>query len=554
MSRNVLKSSVQNASFSIIFQILFRAITFILNAFIIRTVGQDVLGIMNVRLLLLESTILFLSKEPINKACLSDTKNHNWAQVINQIWLSVPLTGLLSLVLVYIWINVLSPTDEIYFAQYKLGCYSIALSCIIEQMTQCVVLVAQSFCFVKLKIVIETLYIIFRTLIFVYLVLNSPKNAINAFSIAQITSAILLCILYYGFFSWYISKLNRLKTEENLVNMNENLKRKLFSDMHDFPFQTIYDFFPGIMENDERILNRELCLLTISFAKQSIVKQVLTEGEKYVMTISPVLTFSQQSMYDIVNNLGSLAARFIFRPIEESAYFYFTQMIKRDVPLALQDRKNVGESSLVLSQLCKVVTSIGLVIVVFGQSYSYTLLFLYGGKKLVETTLPVTLLKFHSGAIVLLAINGVTEGYVFATMDNQQLDKYNYVMVFFSITFLLISYILTNIFGPVGFILANCINMMARILHSLSYIKKQYKDTIFNPLEGLIPGPKFSVALTVSAFAIKLSESYIKNIPLHICIGAFFFLVTISAWALENLSLLKLGYNKYKRRVSLKSD
>lgn len=29
------------------------------------------------------------------------------------------------------------------------------------------------------------------------------------------------------------------------------------------------------------------------------------------MTISPVLSFSQQSMYDIVNNLGSLAARLV---------------------------------------------------------------------------------------------------------------------------------------------------------------------------------------------------------------------------------------------------
>lgn len=41
------------------------------------------------------------------------------------------------------------------------------------------------------------------------------------------------------------------------------------------------------------------------------MKQVLTEGEKYVMTVSPVLTFSQQSIYDIVNNLGSLAARYL---------------------------------------------------------------------------------------------------------------------------------------------------------------------------------------------------------------------------------------------------
>lgn len=67
--------------------------------------------------------------------------------------------------------------------------------------------------------------------------------------------------------------------------------------------------------------------------------------------------------------------------------------------------------------------SIGLVVVVFGQAYSYTLLYLYGGRKLVENFLTVTLLRFHSFAIVLLAVNGVTEGYVFATMNNEQLDR-----------------------------------------------------------------------------------------------------------------------------------
>lgn len=206
-------------------------------------------------------------------------------------------------------------------------------------------------------------------------------------------------------------------------------------------------------------------MLTVSFVKQSVIKQILTEGERYVMTISPVLTFSQQSMYDIVNNLGSLAARFIFRPIEESAYFYFTQMILRDEDIEYQDEKNIAEATNVLSQLCKVVTSIGLIVVVFGQSYSYTLLYLYGGHKLIETGLPVTLLQWHSFAIVLLAINGVTEGFVFATMNSQQLDRYNYLMVVFSVMFLLISYVLTNIFGAVGFILANCINMGARIIH-----------------------------------------------------------------------------------------
>lgn len=65
---------------------------------------------------------------------------------------SVPISGILGLILVYVWINILIPTDPIYSSQYKLGCYAVALSCIVEQLTQSVVLVAQSYCFVKLKV------------------------------------------------------------------------------------------------------------------------------------------------------------------------------------------------------------------------------------------------------------------------------------------------------------------------------------------------------------------------------------------------------------------
>ncbi|XP_057672501.1 protein RFT1 homolog isoform X2 [Diorhabda carinulata] len=534
MARNILKSSIENASFSIVFQVLFRCITFILNAYIIRTVGQEVLGIMNVRLLLLESTILFLSKEPILKACLTNTSTINWAQVINQIWLSVPLSSVINITLVYVWINILTPTDDKYQHQYELGCYAVALSCIVEQVSQ---------------VVIDTLYVVSRTIIFVYYVETEPEYPINAFSIAQIVSSVILCLSYYGFFLWYIPALNKVK---EIKKKEKNAEKNIFSDMTDFPFTSFIQLFPGIMENKEAMLDSKLCVLTMSFIKQSVVKQVLTEGERYVMTVSPVLTFSQQSVYDIVNNLGSLAARFIFRPIEESAYFYFTQMIKRDEILTKQNKKQVAESAEVLSQLCKIVVTIGLVVVTFGQAYSYSFLYLYGGQKLVENNLSVVLLRFHSFAIVLLAINGVTEGYVFATMNNQQLDRYNYLMVIFSVMFLLISYILTYIFGPVGFILANCINMTARIVHSLNYIHKQFQDTEFTPLDGLIPGKKFLITLVLSGIVTILSEIYLleKSIFIHIGAGAVFFLITVSIWALDNMTLLRLGLEKYKSRKS----
>lgn len=172
------------------------------------------------------------------------------------------------------------------------------------------------------------------------------------------------------------------------------------------------------------VFNENLQTLVWSFFKQGFLKQVLTEGEKYVMSISPILTFSQQATYDIVNNLGSLAARFIFRPIEENSYFYFTQTLTRDIPLKHQPRAKVEQACSVLYSLLKVVTSIGLIGMVFGQSFAKTVLTLYGGSKFLEDDgLSVLLLRWHALAIVLLAINGICEGYMFATMTSAELDK-----------------------------------------------------------------------------------------------------------------------------------
>ena len=39
------------------------------------------------------------------------------------------------------------------------------------------------------------------------------------------------------------------------------------------------------------------------------MKQLLTEGERYLMTFLNLLTLSQQGIFDVVSNLGSLAAR-----------------------------------------------------------------------------------------------------------------------------------------------------------------------------------------------------------------------------------------------------
>lgn len=547
MGRNLLMSSLENASFNIIFQIIFRCVTFIINAWVIRNVGHEVLGIMNVRLLLLESTILFLSREPFNRACLGQKDEFSWHQIINQIWLSVPLSCILSLFFVYIWLNVLPLGNPEYAFQYAFGCWSVAVSCVIELCSANMALVTQLFCFVKLKVALDTLHIFVRTVIFVSVIIYDRTLALVAFSLAQVCSIAAVGIIYYIFFYWYI-KNKPLFAKGALKNtfVPESVLTKLYENMDDFQFTSLKEFLPKWLGSINLTFNKKLSSLTVSFAKQGIVKQLLTEGEKYVMSVSPVLTFSEQATYDVVNNLGSLAARFIFRPIEDSSYFYFTQMVSRELPLHKQDQHKIRESSTVLSQVCKTVSSIGLIVLVFGQSYAYTLLWMYGGESFVASGLPVQLLRSHCLAIVLLAVNGVTECYTFATMTSAQLNSYNYLMVFFSISFLIISYVLTYTFGPVGFIISNCINMFARIMHSIHFINKKYKDTGYKPLDGLNVGKVFVLVLFIAGCLCKVSENKLTQVSvvLHIAIGAVCLALVLLAWAYENRELVIKLYKK----------
>lgn len=198
--------------------------------------------------------------------------------------------------------------------------------------------------------------------------------------------------------------------------------------------------------------------------------------------------------------------------------------------------------------MCRAVTSIGLLGFVFGQSYAGTLLLLYGGADFVSGGLPETLLRWHCVAIILLAINGVTEGYIFATKTSKEIDSYNYYMAIFSVTFLLLSYQLTNMFGPVGFILANICNMIFRISYSTNYITKQFNAVQMKPLHGLLPGKLFATVLLTAGIICKFSESNIlpQSILYHLLVGILCGSVAMIGWCYENRALVQIGIDRVK--------
>jgi len=212
-------------------------------------------------------------------------------------------------------------------------------------------------------------------------------------------------------------------------------------------------------------------------------------------------------VYDIINNLGSLAARFIFLPIEESFYVFFASILYRGEPAERQKKESVQLAAETLGNLLTFVLLIALIILSFGFAYSHLALDLYGGRLLSEGGGP-TLLRWYCLYVLLLAMNGVTECFVFAAMSQEQVDRYNRTMLVFSFTFLTASLFFTRLFGSLGFILANCINMVARILHSCIFIQSYFASTPYRPLRDAIPS-RTTLLILLAAFVITaVSEEY----------------------------------------------
>lgn len=100
------------------------------------------------------------------------------------------------------------------------------------------------------------------------------------------------------------------------------------------------------------------------------------------MTVFNLLSFADQGVFDVISNLGSLVARFLFLPLEESSYLLFSQSITRGFPAVKQSQHDWDLATQVLIYLLKLVSLVGLTILVFGFSYSQLALHLYGGSVL----------------------------------------------------------------------------------------------------------------------------------------------------------------------------
>ncbi|XP_004464502.2 man(5)GlcNAc(2)-PP-dolichol translocation protein RFT1 isoform X5 [Dasypus novemcinctus] len=522
-SQEVLGQAARLASSGLLLQVLFRLITFVLNAFILRFLSKEIVGIVNVRLMLLYSTTTFLAREAFRRACLSGAPRRDWKQTLNLLWLTVPLGVFWSMFLGWVWLQLLEVPNPNVVPHYGTGVVLFGLSAVVELLGEPFWILAQAHMFVKLKVVAESLSVILKSVLTAFLVLWLPHWGLYIFSLAQLFYTTFLVLCYIIYFT-------------KLLGSPESTKQQTL------PVSRMTDLLPNITGSGV-FVNWSEAKLTWSFFKQSFLKQILTEGERYVMTFLNVLNFGDQGVYDIVNNLGSLVARLIFQPIEESFYIFFAKVLEREKDASRQKQEDVAVAAAVLESLLKLALLAGLTITVFGFAYSQLALDIYGGAMLSAGSGPV-LLRSYCLYVLLLAINGVTECFTFAAMSKEEVDRYNFTMLALSSSFLLFSYLLTRWCGSVGFILANCFNMSMRITQSLRFIHRYYRGSPHRPLAGLHLSPVLLGAFALSGGITSVSEVLLcceRGWParlVHVAVGAFCLAVTLGTAFLTETKLI----------------
>ncbi|VDL80260.1 unnamed protein product [Nippostrongylus brasiliensis] len=188
-------------------------------------------------------------------------------------------------------------------------------------------------------------------------------------------------------------------------------------------------------------LERDSVSAVGTFFAHSILKQLMTDGSAYVMTFTEILSLKSQAVFDAVEKVGSLVARIVLAPVEEMCFAHFSNAINQNSKVF--DKSTDQHESLIrnFSVVLHVACVIGVVVSVFGIPYSPLAVYVYGGQLLYNNGGAV-LLSLYCIYLSIMAVNGITECFAMATMNNVQIFSHGGFLFVSAVAHLVLTFVL----------------------------------------------------------------------------------------------------------------
>ncbi|KAJ7349075.1 Rft protein-domain-containing protein [Mycena albidolilacea] len=489
-------------------QALSRGVTFLLNRALLGLASPGAFGTAAIQFELISSTILFLSREGVRNALLrvKRTKDGSW-NVGNLPFLPIALGLPLALATSFGYAHLAAQETKSQSGFYGgIGVY--ALAAIMELWCEPMHNQAMAEMKTHIRVRAEGMAIASKTLVTYLVLLYDSKAKLNgdlallAFALGQLSYSLLLLAVYlshYGFTA----------------------------------------LFPGSKGAVEDGISR----LSLTMTFQSVIKHFLTEGDKLVLGwFSPL---RDQGGYALAVNYGSLVARIIFQPIEETSRIRFSKML---APPAGAEAFKAASQALIT--LLSIQTSLSLILLVFGTAYLPIVLPVVLPRQYLTTSAP-HVLSAWVWYIPVLALNGVLEAFISSVSTPRDLNRQSWWMAGFSVIYIGAAVQLYNWqLGDPSLVFANIINLSARIAYAVHFVSgffsKNSARAVLN-WRNALPGWRLHLACGVSWAVVRWSERRLdvlgtvargagfsalmsKNVLVHIATGGVFGLVCLGTW------------------------
>ncbi|KAF3160695.1 Oligosaccharide translocation protein rft1 [Orbilia oligospora] len=546
--KSLLNASAAGAAFLVLVQVLSRLLTFVMNQLLIRHLSPAILG-QAAQLELYLMTILFFSRESLRMALqrqaeasegtidgakdgdsmksdhykdkiIEGTTRGQAQTVVNSSYLAVPIgfmviaaLYLLQIGYTYVWPSASGQASSGYF-RLSMGIYAIAS--LLELLSEPGFAVAQQRLLYGLRAGCESMAVISNCAVTLAVTLLASKyvksTVVEAdggvegdletlpFAIGQVVFSLCL-VIGYPLRLGKIAKLDGWSL----------LPKKIHS-------RTGHGYY--------------LHQPTISVAQtmwfQSIVKHLLTQGDSILVT--RLATTYEQGIYALAANYGSLIARLLFKPIEETSRNLLSKLLNTDdiddrkpgEKGGIKEKKNgsggtkaptsesIAEALTILHLILRFYIILSILIVTLGPILAPLALRKVAGSRWADSPAAITLSNYCY-YIPLLAINGITEAFVQSVATTQDLKRQSMWMLCFSGVFGASSWGFVKFLGlgADGLVWANCVNMGMRILWSVSFIRKYFTrvgDGKRGPeVESIMPGRLLvTIAVGVGAIARRV--------------------------------------------------
>jgi len=442
-------------------QLLARVVTFILNLITARLLNPDQYGISAVQFHLINSSIVFLSREGVRRSCLrieSSEQNYT-AKLLSASLIAVPAGLAISLVSVGIlWHGEIQ--DDVYRRAAGMQC----LAAVLEVMTEPFYVLSTARLWFGVRIGCEAVASIVKNFVTVLLLARGICDPIMAVSWGQILYACSLMSVFIILFAIFDPKWYRALS----------WRRR------------------GSFQVEKKTLR-----LYGAFSLQTIGKLVLAEGSKAVLAL--VTSTTVQGVYGLVNNLGSLVVRTLFQPFEEIVFVSFSK------DGSATSKPHLTKQAGLLGCLCQSISIIGGLSACFGPSYAYVVLRVLYGEKWAASDAPAAL-GLYSLYVALLALNGTLEAFLHGVASESYLHKNNLVLVVGSLFHLGISITAVKSHGAMGLLVADSINMLLRIGYCLLFSQTYFAKIGGRSRVRILPSLQTVLILLLSLIVTKLSQ------------------------------------------------